>query len=77
MYIYPFFFYYRFVRNAGLIVFLNKQDLLEKKIKQGRKMEKYFPEFSQFMINQTPGDLNFEYERAKLFIEKKIKVFIL
>lgn len=62
------------MRNAGLIVFLNKQDILERKIKQGRKLEKYFPEFSNFMVKQTSEDPNFEYERAKLFMEKKIKV---
>ncbi|CAG5053210.1 unnamed protein product [Parnassius apollo] len=52
----------RFLLEAGLIVFLNKQDLLETKIKQGRSIAPYFPKYNHF---EAPGD---EYTRTKLFI---------
>ncbi|XP_039748186.1 guanine nucleotide-binding protein G(f) subunit alpha [Pararge aegeria] len=52
----------RFLIEAGLIVFLNKQDILESKISQGRSIADYFPEFTRF---DAPGD---EYTRTKLFI---------
>ncbi|CAH2245016.1 jg22399, partial [Pararge aegeria aegeria] len=52
----------RFLIEAGLIVFLNKQDILESKISQGRSIADYFPEFTRFV---APGD---EYTRTKLFI---------
>ncbi|RZC43030.1 G-alpha and/or Arf domain containing protein [Asbolus verrucosus] len=57
----------RFLRSAGMIVFLNKQDLLRRKIEQGRKIDKYFPEFNDFTESNVLG-----YDRAKLFLEKKI-----
>ncbi|CAH2056460.1 unnamed protein product, partial [Iphiclides podalirius] len=52
----------RFLLEAGLIVFLNKQDLLEAKIKQGRSIAPYFPKYYHF---EAVGD---EYTRTKLFI---------
>lgn len=64
----------KFVRQAGLIVFLNKQDLLEKKItEQHRKLERYFPEFENYIPDKKDGwDGKNEYERAKLFMKYKI-----
>ncbi|CAG9794430.1 unnamed protein product [Diatraea saccharalis] len=53
----------RFLISAGLIVFLNKQDLLEQKISQGRSIAPYFPQYNQF---QGTGD---EYTRTKMFIK--------
>nr|XP_023018195.1 guanine nucleotide-binding protein G(f) subunit alpha [Leptinotarsa decemlineata] len=60
-----------YVLDAGLIVFLNKQDILKKKIEQGIKLEKYFPEFSLY---SPDGKLKCsdEYQRAKLFMKYKI-----
>lgn len=63
------------MRDAGLIVFLNKQDLLERKIKQGRKLEKYFPEYSDYRTSQ--GDPNSEYDTARLFMKDKVEVKII
>lgn len=61
-------FWSRYVREAGMIVFLNKQDLLQKKIESGRKLEKYFPEFRDFVAKgESPKN---EYERAKFFMKK-------
>ncbi|NP_001159624.1 guanine nucleotide-binding protein G(f) subunit alpha [Bombyx mandarina] len=52
----------RFLLEAGLIVFLNKQDVLEAKVSRGRSPATHFPEYSRY---EAPGD---EYTRTKLFI---------
>ncbi|XP_023942884.2 guanine nucleotide-binding protein G(f) subunit alpha [Bicyclus anynana] len=52
----------RFLLQAGLIVFLNKQDVLERKLRAGRRLADHFPAFAHFA---APGD---ECARAKLFI---------
>ena len=59
----------RFLRKAGMIVFLNKQDIFQQKLEQGRKLEKYFPEYAAFTESH-----NSEFERAKAFLGKKITV---
>ncbi|XP_075988314.1 G protein alpha subunit f [Anticarsia gemmatalis] len=53
----------RFLLEAGLIVFLNKQDLLEAKVCQGRSIAPYFPQYQEF---SSTGD---EYTRTKMFIK--------
>lgn len=63
----------RFLRDAGLIVFLNKQDLLKKKIEQGKRIGKYFPDYLQYQM-QEKGEPNDEYTRTKFFMKKKITV---
>lgn len=58
-------------------MFLNKQDLLQRKIEQGRKLEKYFPEYSDFKPKQhRNSDIISEYDKARLFMEKKLTVSI-
>ncbi|XP_045457655.1 guanine nucleotide-binding protein G(f) subunit alpha [Melitaea cinxia] len=52
----------RFLLEAGLIVFLNKQDLLQRKINEGRSIAPYFPRYNTF---EAQGD---EYTKTKLFI---------
>nr|CAH7766390.1 unnamed protein product [Callosobruchus chinensis] len=61
----------KFVRDAGLIVFLNKQDVLKRKIEQGRKIEVYFREFSSF-VPSSEKECDNDYERAKSFMKQKI-----
>ena len=65
----------RWLRTISVILFLNKQDLLEEKITQGRsKLEDYFHEFVQYEIppealpeiEQHGADR--EFTRAKYFI---------
>ncbi|XP_050505863.1 guanine nucleotide-binding protein G(f) subunit alpha [Diabrotica virgifera virgifera] len=56
-----------YVEKVAMIVFLNKQDLLQRKIEQGRKLAKYFPEYSHFNVSDTS-----EYEKAKLFMKQKL-----
>jgi len=61
-----------YVKDAAMIVFLNKQDVFQKKIEQGRKLENYFPEYKSF----TPSSkekCNTEYDKAKLFLKLKIE----
>ncbi|XP_022115682.2 guanine nucleotide-binding protein G(f) subunit alpha isoform X2 [Pieris rapae] len=53
----------RFLLEAGLIVFLNKQDLLENKVSRGNTIARYFPQYDNF---DAPGN---EYNRTKLFIK--------
>lgn len=53
----------RFLLEAGLILFLNKQDILESKVSQGRCIAPYFPKYNEF---QAAGD---EYTRTKMFIK--------
>ncbi|KAF5297898.1 hypothetical protein FQA39_LY11883 [Lamprigera yunnana] len=60
-------FWSRFVRKAGKIVFLNKQDLLKKKIENGQKIEKYLPEFADYNKDNTDY-----YKRATLFMRDKV-----
>ncbi|GBP66736.1 Guanine nucleotide-binding protein G(f) subunit alpha [Eumeta japonica] len=52
----------RFLLEAGLIVFLNKQDILERKVRAGRSIAPYFPEYEHF---NAPGD---EYLKTRSFI---------
>ncbi|XP_022903440.1 guanine nucleotide-binding protein G(f) subunit alpha [Onthophagus taurus] len=62
----------RYVCDAGIIVFFNKQDILKKKIEDGKKLENYFPEFRNYQISSKYGKPNNEYERAKYFIHEQI-----
>ncbi|XP_050294827.1 guanine nucleotide-binding protein G(f) subunit alpha [Anthonomus grandis grandis] len=64
----------KFVRDAGLIVFLNKQDLLKRKIvDQGRRIEEYFPEYKEYIPNKKDGwDGIDQYTKAKLFMKHKV-----
>ncbi|KAI8441570.1 hypothetical protein MSG28_015152 [Choristoneura fumiferana] len=54
----------RFLLEAGLIVFLNKQDLLRQKVERGPGIARYFPKYRDY---QGPGD---EYDRTKMFIRQ-------
>ncbi|KAG5877840.1 hypothetical protein JTB14_036975 [Gonioctena quinquepunctata] len=60
-----------FMLDAGMIVFLNKQDILRRKIEQGKNLEKYFPEFNNYKPERKEECDN-EYDRAKLFMRHKI-----
>lgn len=66
----------RFVREAGLIVFLNKQDLLKKKIlEHQRKLETYFPDYVKYTPSKKDEwDGRDEYEKAKLYMRHKVLV---
>ena len=58
----------RWLRTISVILFLNKQDLLEDKIRSGKsKLEDYFPEFVHYML---PPEANDEVK------DKEIKMMI-
>jgi len=64
----------RWLRTISVILFLNKQDLLEDKIRAGRyKLEDYFPGFVDYMIppeadSELQSGADREFVRAKYFI---------
>jgi len=63
----------RWLRSISVILFLNKQDLLAEKIKSGRRLEAYFPEFARYAVSQGEPDKaepddDPEVTRAKYFI---------
>ncbi|KAL1512776.1 hypothetical protein ABEB36_002307 [Hypothenemus hampei] len=64
----------KFVIEAGLIVFLNKQDILKRKIlEQNRKVEDYFFEYTNYVPSKhDEWDGKDEYTKAKLFMRHKI-----
>jgi hypothetical protein len=41
----------RFLRDAGVIVFLNKQDMLKEKIESGKSIAPYFPEYKKYQMS--------------------------
>ena len=60
--------YFRFLSEAGFILFLNKQDILEQKIREGKRLENFFPEFSRYHLDEKGKYLILTYLQQKLFI---------
>ncbi|CAF0957236.1 unnamed protein product [Adineta steineri] len=63
----------RWLRTVSVILFLNKQDLLAEKIKGGRRLADYFPEFAGYVLAQgeqgkADRGEDSEVTRAKCFI---------
>lgn len=60
--------------GAGIICFLNKQDLLEQKIRSGHSIGNFFPEYKEFVKsgshNRDP--ILEECERTREFIKEKL-----
>lgn len=63
----------RFLRDSGFILFLNKQDLLKKKIDEGVRVGDYFPEYDNYTPHKVDKDEDpkEEYIRARCFIRDK------
>lgn len=57
-----------------MIVFLNKQDLLKKKVEGGRSLTKYFPDYKSYTPKENPKS---EYEKSKLYMRQRLLVSIL
>lgn len=56
----------RWLRTISVILFLNKQDLLAEKIKSGRRLEDYFPEFTRYTVSQVEPELSAQkYNKAE------------
>ena len=72
----------RWLKNISVILFLNKQDMLAEKIKDGRhRLETYFPDFANFQLPQELNNHqalgsgeNEEVNRAKYFIRGEFLV---
>ncbi|KAM8710028.1 hypothetical protein ACLKA7_016771 [Drosophila subpalustris] len=63
----------RFLASAGLIVFLNKYDIMERKIRAGKHIVDYFPEFEDFSKRPQQQQSCFdECDWTKMFIKQKM-----
>ncbi|XP_046986569.1 guanine nucleotide-binding protein G(f) subunit alpha [Schistocerca americana] len=60
--------YSRFLQESGIILFLNKQDVLMEKIKQGKSIRQNFPEYDSYIMNPKDGRSDDEYLRTRSFI---------
>ncbi|XP_021698987.1 guanine nucleotide-binding protein G(f) subunit alpha [Aedes aegypti] len=62
----------RFLAETGLIVFLNKQDILEQKILSGKSIKDYFPEYEEYVKATDSDNLCDELTRTRCFIKSKL-----
>ncbi|CAD7082823.1 unnamed protein product [Hermetia illucens] len=62
----------RFLASAGIIVFLNKQDIMERKIQAGKSIGQYFPEYEEYKRLSKGGNFFDESDRTKHFIKQKL-----
>jgi guanine nucleotide-binding protein G(s) subunit alpha len=68
----------RWLKSISVILFLNKQDMLAEKIKEGRhKLETYFPDFTNYQLpmdERVPPDDDLNVYRAKCYIRGEFLV---
>lgn len=64
----------RFLADTGLIVFLNKQDILEQKILAGKSIGHYFPEYEEYVATADSDNFCDEFTRTRCFIKSKLVV---
>ncbi|GAB0100245.1 Guanine nucleotide-binding protein G(f) subunit alpha [Sergentomyia squamirostris] len=62
----------RFLVSAGIICFLNKQDIMERKIMEGKSIGKYFPEYENFRVSAKDGSMFDESNKTRCFIRHKL-----
>ncbi|CAN7939315.1 unnamed protein product [Ixodes hexagonus] len=58
-----------YLRGSGMILFLNKQDLLKEKVERGSKIEDHFPEYKCFKTHKAEENSS-EYTRVRAFIRE-------
>lgn len=58
----------RFLHDVGMIVFLNKQDMLKEKVESGKSIGTYFPEYAMYEMNSKDGRSCDEYIKTRCFI---------
>lgn len=58
----------RWLRNVSIILFLNKQDILQEKLEKGKRIEDYFPDFSTY---RPPEQAQKEPSETDLFFRAK------
>jgi len=56
----------RFLKEAGIILFLNKQDVLEEKIRRGGRIDNHFPLFSSYTLTDRKGSLLYLFKNELL-----------
>lgn len=67
----------RYLCSAGVIVFLNKQDIMEEKIRSGKSIGEHFPEFASFKLSpKSHDDMMHEIQRTRNFMQDKLLVII-
>ena len=64
----------RFLSSAGIIVFLNKQDIMETKIRNGKCIGQHFPDFYQYKMGAKDGNMFDPCEKTRSFIRQKLVV---
>lgn len=64
----------RFLASVGIIVFLNKQDIMEAKIRSGKSVGDIFPEYRNFKITAKEGNVFDECDKTRCFIKQKLVV---
>ncbi|XP_035792283.1 guanine nucleotide-binding protein G(f) subunit alpha-like [Anopheles albimanus] len=62
----------RFLAETGVIVFLNKQDVLEQKLLTGKSIRTYFPEYDDYVAFADKDQLYDELARTRSFIRSKM-----
>lgn len=62
----------RFLSSAGIIVFLNKIDIMERKIRAGKRIGDYFPEYEDYRKSPKMGNYFYEVDWTKNFIKQKL-----
>lgn len=64
----------RFLMNSGLIVFLNKQDILKEKVTAGKSIGDYFPAYKSFVSKDSKQ--SDEVSKTKMFIQSQLEVCV-
>jgi guanine nucleotide-binding protein subunit alpha, other len=62
----------RFLYSAGVIVFLNKQDIMEEKIRSGKLIGTYFPKYYQYRLSAQDGNVFDECNKTRCFIRQNL-----
>lgn len=64
----------RFLAETGVIVFMNKQDVLEQKLLAGQSIRTYFPDYDDYVAFADKDQLYDELTRTRSFIRSKLVV---
>ncbi|XP_040159793.1 guanine nucleotide-binding protein G(f) subunit alpha [Anopheles arabiensis] len=62
----------RFLAETGVIVFMNKQDVLEQKLLAGQSIRTYFPDYDDYVAFADKDQLYDELTRTRSFIRSKL-----
>lgn len=67
---------FSYLKRTSIVIFLNKQDILREKIKNGKQIEKYFPEYMSYDIDPEDADpdVPYAFQKARCFIRHKFNV---